>query len=168
MGPKGAPSSDKPPKNIQAIEERLKELREPGLVNDGIRLQWMNSQEKWVPVVWREGVSATPAFGLSALFFATSALPNSVLPGLPPRLARVAFGAAFGTAGAAIHSGDTWNGASIATWWSISHLLLSSITKSVRKEVAKKAGKTLSRTSPFAYVLTSATVATGLAYGITL
>jgi hypothetical protein len=55
---KGSLSSDKSPKNIQAIEERLKELREPGLVDDGIRLQWMGFQEKWVPVIWKDGVSA--------------------------------------------------------------------------------------------------------------
>ncbi|CAG7853625.1 SubName: Full=Uncharacterized protein {ECO:0000313/EMBL:CCA73941.1} [Serendipita indica DSM 11827] len=70
--------------------------------------------------------------------------------------------------GVAMRSGDTWNGASIATWWAFSHVIFASITKSTRKEIAKKTGKPLARPSPLAWVVTSASLATGLAYGVTL
>ncbi|KIM27385.1 hypothetical protein M408DRAFT_330088 [Serendipita vermifera MAFF 305830] len=130
---------------------------------------WQSYQDVLKPMIWPHGISEWPAFGLSALFIASSPFPASVLPGLPPRMARLAFGGLFATSGLAIQSGDEWNGASIATWWSASHVVLSSIYKTYRKEMAKKLSKPPPVTSsPFAWVLTSATIATGAAYGITL
>ncbi|KIM20992.1 hypothetical protein M408DRAFT_333709 [Serendipita vermifera MAFF 305830] len=130
---------------------------------------WQSYQDVLKPMIWPHGISEWPAFGLSALFIASSPFPASILPGLPPRMARLAFGGLFATSGLAIQSGDEWNGASIATWWSASHVVLSSIYKTYRKEMAKKLNKPPPvMSSPFAWVLTSATIATGAAYGITL
>jgi hypothetical protein len=49
------------------------------------------------------------------IVLASAAVPPSILPGLPPRLARVVFSGAFAASGMAIREGDEWNGASIAT-----------------------------------------------------
>jgi hypothetical protein len=117
---------------------------------------------------------------------------------MTPRLARLAFGGAFATAGSAIRSGDEYNGASIVTCecflipllpfgisfnsyphvqtflippflgWSLSHVVLASLTKRYRKEMAKRLAKPLPPTSPLAGIMTLATIGTGVAYGITI
>jgi hypothetical protein len=128
----------------------------------------------------------------------TVPIPLSTIPGMTPRLARLAFGGAFATAGFAIRSGDDYNGASIATCecfqespqpfgtsstyyirvhsfltsrlsgWSLSHVVLASLTKRYRKEMAKRLAKPLPSTSPLAGIMTLATIGAGVAYGITI
>ncbi|KAG8754741.1 hypothetical protein FRC14_004701 [Serendipita sp. 396] len=159
------PTNDETPSSatLKSLENARKSIEAP-IPSSDFSKDINAFRETWKQKLWPNGVTSTPAFMLSGFFFVSSVIPSSLIRGTTPRLARVVLGGAFGTAGLAIRSGDQWNGASIATWWSLSHVILAALAKSSRKELAKRMGKPLPTSSPAAWLLTTATIATGAAY----
>ncbi|KAF7727253.1 hypothetical protein EC973_007866 [Apophysomyces ossiformis] len=73
--------------------------------------------ETWID---RQANSPLPMWGLSALSFATVPASVKKMPGMPSLFQSMAFGVIFAGAGYVTYTGDTDNGAGIATAWGLS------------------------------------------------
>ncbi|KAI8145226.1 hypothetical protein BJV82DRAFT_605398 [Fennellomyces sp. T-0311] len=73
--------------------------------------------DKEAPTTWidKQANSPYPMWALSALTFATVPFSVKKIPGMPPMLQSMAFGAIFAGAGYVTSVGDAENGAGIAT-----------------------------------------------------